>query len=81
MNTTPKPVYPEPPRLFGLNNDERKALNNWLGEHDTTCTYARNQGASGGRLTYQFTPTSLGMITTVHCTCGAHVDVTNYDTF
>ncbi len=54
-------------------------LNAWIKEHNKTCEYYKNQGAIGGRLTYTFTPTGLGMIRKVKCTCGEEKDVSNYE--
>jgi hypothetical protein len=66
--------------MFQLDKDEQKLFNEWLEEHDKTCPFKRpeNQGAIGGRLTYCFTPTSLGVATSVKCACGEEVNVTDY---
>ena len=61
--------------------DEDK-FNAWLAEHDKTCRMAgnRNTGAIGGRLTYSFTPTSLGTVTKVTCACGkGEIDLSHYE--
>ncbi len=67
--------------MFQLGEYERKALTVWLGEHDKTCKFAdrSKQGACGGRLTYCFTPTSIGMVTKIECACGGEVNVTDWD--
>lgn len=64
---------------FVLSENEIKKLNGWLLEHDKTCPNAgsKNQGAIGGRLTYSFTPTSLGTFSGVKCACGAQETLTN----
>jgi hypothetical protein len=67
--------------VFRLDTEELKKLAAWREEHDKTCKYAHpsKQGAIGGRLTYCFTPTSLGSVTKVKCACGEEVDLTDYD--
>ena len=66
---------------FSLDDSKRSPLAKWLKEHDETCRYAAlmKQGAIGGRLTYSFTPTHLGVIVKVQCSCGEECDVTDYD--
>lgn len=65
---------------FSLDDTQRLALIVWLTEHDKACRFAdpAKQGASGGRLTYSFTPTSLGTVTKVGCACGGECDLTDY---
>lgn len=66
---------------FALSKDEIQKMNKWLKEHNKTCPNAgpKNQGAIGGRLTYSFTPTSLGTFSNVRCTCGAQEHLTDLD--
>jgi hypothetical protein len=67
--------------MFSLGEFERAKLMEWITEHDKTCKYAdRNkQGACGGRLTYSFTPTGIGMVVKIECACGGECDVSDYD--
>ena len=67
--------------LFEIDKTERATFFRWIDEHDKTCKFAdpMKGGAIGGRLTYSFTPTSLGTITTVKCACGEKCDLTDYD--
>lgn len=51
-------------------------LEAWASSHQCTITY---EGAIGGKYTYMFAPTSLGMVTKVECACGAIIDVTDYN--
>lgn len=57
---------------FGITNEEWEAIHKWQHEHvkevHSGISYS---GAIGGRWTYIFTPTSLGDIGTVKCSCGA----------
>ena len=67
---------------FEIYEDELPSLDKWLEEHE--CGYTKDPfaaGAIGGRLTYQFTPTSLGQITVVRCLCGKEVNITNTDSW
>ena len=56
---------------FHITKEEDKAINAWVKNH----IFERHQGrrctgAIGGSYTYEFTPTSIGEIGTVKCTCG-----------
>lgn len=66
---------------FALDDIQFIKLVKWEREHDKTCKFANpmKQGACGGRLTYSFTPTSLGVVTKIKCACGEEVDVSDYD--
>jgi hypothetical protein len=62
---------------FTLTDDEILTLREWdRAGHDCTIT---TEGAIGDRLTYQFTPTGLGIIKVVKCACGAKLNLTNYE--
>ena len=67
--------------MFEITTEENKQISDWLKEHNKTCEFTNpeNQGAIGGRLTYCFTPTGLGLVTKVKCACGGEKNVTNYD--
>jgi hypothetical protein len=59
---------------FELDEDEQKKLDKWLAKKDK-----RYSGAIGGRYTYSFTPTSLGVITKVTDSLDKdEVDLTDY---
>jgi len=65
---------------FEINKDELLILEKWLLTHK--CVFSRDPlsaGAIGGRLSYKFTPTSIGMITVVTCLCGEETNITNFD--
>jgi len=66
--------------MFNLDPKQMGMITDWLKQHDVTCPYANpaRQGASGGRLTYEFTPTTIGLIAKVKCGCGGSVDVSDY---
>lgn len=41
----------------------------------------RYSGAIGGAYTWQFTGTSLGVITSLRCSCGDEINLTDWDNF
>jgi hypothetical protein len=47
--------------MFALDAEQREKLNEWIKKKDLE----EYSGASGGRFTYQFTPTSLGLVAKV----------------
>lgn len=59
----------------------QKSVDEWLNKHNEECPFSSrlNQGAIGGRLTYQFTYTDLGLVFKVSCACGAIHDASDYD--
>lgn len=64
---------------FSLDASLHSDLTKWLNVHDLTCRYAGKEGAIGGKLTFCFTPMSLGTVIKVSCACGAEHDLTDYD--
>lgn len=65
-------------RGFPISEKEEKSIRKWMDKHDEEVHYARTigdklklGGCCGGRYTYEFTPTSIGTIGTVKCSCGA----------
>ena len=71
---------------FALSETEVQKKNDWLKKHNKTCPNAehknpeyKNQGTIGGRLTYSFTPTSLGTFSKVRCVCGACLELETPD--
>lgn len=59
----------------------------WMDHHNNTKHKKefkdgqRYAGAIGGAFTWQFTGTSLGEITTLHCICGEEINLTDWDNF
>ncbi len=66
--------------MFELDEDEKNTMYNWLKKHNKTCKYSNPhvQGAIGGRSSYIFTPTSLGITTKVKCACNEEICLTDY---
>lgn len=55
-------------RGFPISEEEHDQIKSWMTEHNKCHS---NSGAIGGGYTYCFTPTSIGIIGTVKCTCGS----------
>lgn len=71
---------------FETTEHEHEALAAWLQKHVQSCVYWQPneegllpQGASGGAITYCFTPTTIGLVTKVRCACGTEGDLTDYN--
>mgnify|MGYP001576756063 CR=1 FL=1 len=56
---------------------ERRKLNKFIVKH-RKLHKGESAGAIGGRFTYQFTPTGIGMVNKCGCACGESVDFTDY---
>ncbi len=66
--------------MFNLTKEQQEQLAVWEHKHKDACTM-KYFGAIGGRYTYSFTPTSLGVVFTVECSCGEKKDLTEYDSW
>ena len=60
---------------FDLPVEKHSVLEKWIKTHKCKLKDPSKQGAIGGRFTYQFTPTSMGIITVVKCACGKDLDL------
>ncbi len=60
--------------IFALSVSEKKKFDKWLKKHNRKCT-DRQEGVKF--LTYMFTPTGIGNIVGIQCSCGKKVDVTD----
>lgn len=65
--------------MFTLDEEQTKKLNAWLEEHKKECNLHIYSGAIGGRLTYSFSPTSIGVVCKVDCSCGKGIDLSDYE--
>jgi hypothetical protein len=45
------------------------------------CKRKVNAGPIGGRMTYEFTPTGVGVIVLAKCMCGWEKNLTDYESF
>jgi hypothetical protein len=64
-------------RGFPISKDEMLTIEDWQKKHDETDHGVKSladamklEGVSGGRFTYLFVPTSLGVIGKIRCSCG-----------
>jgi hypothetical protein len=69
---------------FYLSIQQKDAASKWMHGHDKARHIRpgkthRYSGAIGGAYTWCFTPTSLGTVVTVECSCGEKLDVSDYD--
>jgi len=70
--------------MFSLTKEQLQRISDWMDTHDKEKHIQpgekfRYAGAIGGAYTYEFTPTSLGVVEKVRCACGDHIDVSDYD--
>lgn len=77
-------TYTDYQHVFGLYKEQRDSIRKWMKEHDEDRHVLagrkfRYAGAIGGAYTYEFTSTTLGTVTTVRCSCGEQLDVTDYN--
>jgi len=56
---------------------EAERIETWRTTHEARCV--RHRAAIGGKLTFEFTPTSLGTVIKVRCACGESTDATEYE--
>lgn len=63
--------------VFEITQEDEVEFETWLSEHDKTCPLKERstQGAIGGRLTYSFTPTGIGLMKKISCACGKEINV------
>ena len=64
-------------RGFSISEREQKAIKEWQEKHDTEVHGFKTLedrlhagGLIGGRYTYHFVPTSIGVSGTIQCSCG-----------
>ena len=59
-------------RTFVIDDDEQKKIDEFKAKHNHG-----SAGAIGGQYSYTFTPTSIGTIGTITCSCGESFDFSN----
>ena len=70
---------------FELDEKQVDQLGEWRVKHDQECSanhwaIPEKAGAICGAITYEFTPTSIGLITIMKCgVCGESINLTDYD--
>lgn len=55
-------------RGFPISKEEEKSIKEWMNNHEQV--HKGGHGVSGGKYTYCFVPTSIGVIGTIKCSCG-----------
>jgi hypothetical protein len=65
---------------FSLSKEESAKAVIWVKNHDCI-KRGKPTGAIGGGITYELTPTSIGLICVVKCWCGQKIDITEYETW
>lgn len=83
-NDRPEGGYTDPTPGFYLYKEQRDRASMWREEHEATQHAVtpdnpRKTGAIGGAYTWQFTPTAIGTVVKLECSCGDFVDVSDYD--
>lgn len=64
--------------MFNLSEKQLLKLDEWKEKHNKKCK--GSYGAIGGKITYKFTPTSLGIIILVNCDCCKDkIDLSEYE--
>jgi len=67
---------------FELSDEDWKKVNRFIRKQDKLTGTGANYGAIGGGYTYQFTPTSLGVIVKVeNCVTKASINLTDFDSW
>jgi hypothetical protein len=64
--------------IFRIHDEDLKEYGEWIKNHRKECQLDRLT-AIGGALTYSFTPTGLGTITTIKCGCGEELDLSHVE--
>lgn len=64
---------------FELSERQYKLFTELDAKHE--CELKIYSGANGGRLAFCFTPTSLGLITTIKCGCGHEYPLTDFESW
>ena len=69
---------------FQISEDEHKKINKWISNHEIKKHGQKKGeyhycGAAGGCYSYIFTPTGLGVIGSIKCSCGEEFEFSNID--
>lgn len=81
MKKTFDKLFADYSRSFPISEEEWESIGAWMRSHEeevhnikTDEQRMRAQGCSGGRYSYIFTPTGLGISGVVRCSCGAEFE-------
>ena len=62
-------------KMFTLDSEQKRKFDVWNCDHN--CSLKKYSGAIGGRLTFCFTTTGIGVCVKVKCGCGEEIDLTD----
>ena len=63
-------LWKENRRGFSINEEEQNLIDKWQESHNAEKHKSKSAGAIGGRFSFVFTPTSIGTIGKIKCSCG-----------
>ena len=71
---------------FHVADKDYQRAKEWSGQHDQEKhtppgKTSRYSGAIGGAYTWCFTPTNIGTVVKIKCSCGEELNLTDYDTW
>jgi hypothetical protein len=61
---------------FTVSTEENERSKPFIAEHQQK--HDEYQGSIGGRYSYKFCSTSLGVAVSIHCSCGESLNLTDY---
>lgn len=64
--------------MFSLTQDQLHQATRWIKRHKCTI---KEEGAIGGKITYCFTPTGIGMAESIKCACGQEKNLADYESW
>ena len=69
------------PMIFKIEGKELETFKKWDEEHKKKCKAYKKDVAIGGRLSFIFTPTSVGDAIVAKCICGKKVNITDINSW
>ena len=63
---------------FSLSESESRKAAEFMRTHRERHR-GESEGAIGGRFTYSFTPTGIGVLASIACACGEHENLTGWE--
>ncbi len=69
---------------FDVSETQSDKAKKWIDHHDKEKHIKaggkyRYTGASGGAYSWKFTPTTIGLVISMECSCGDQIDLTDYN--
>ena len=63
-------LWKENRRGFSISEEEQNLIDKWRENHNAEKHKSKGAGAIGGRFSFVFTPTSIGTVGKIKCSCG-----------